>query len=224
MSTKVFKGATLILFALIIFTSAQAALVNRIYLPIILHQPTQTPSLTSTVTPSSTITRTPTNTPTGTLRTPTPTRTKTPTITGTPPTATPTRTITPTPTQTWLPDFYITHIEHSPDFDEMDEWVGIKNATVQSVDMTGWILKNDHDPADIFNFPNNYKLLSGKSVKVWTKSGTDSSTDLYWGSDEPVWNLGSDCAYLRNEDNVRISSYCYSKPTKTPTPTLTPTP
>jgi len=208
MSTKVFKGATLILFALIIFTSAQAALVNRIYLPIILHQPTQTPSLTSTVTPSSTITRTPTNTPTGTLRTPTPTRTKTPTITGTPPTATPTRTITPTPTQTWLPDFYITHIEHSPDFDEMDEWVGIKNATGQSVDMTGWILKNDHDPADIFNFPN-FTLNNGRTVQVWTKWGVDSSTDLYWDSDVPVWNEGSDCAWLRDADKV-MAGDCYN--------------
>lgn len=137
MSTKVIKGAAGLLFALILFTSAQAALTNRIYLPIILNLPTQTPSLTSTITPHSTTTPTSTNTPTGTLRTPTPTRTKTPTITGTPPTATPTRTITPTPTQTWLPDFYITHIEHSPDFDEMDEWVAIKNAIGQSVDMTG---------------------------------------------------------------------------------------
>lgn len=52
MSTKVIKGAVGLLFALILFTSAQAALTNRIYLPIILNLPTQTPSLTSTITPN----------------------------------------------------------------------------------------------------------------------------------------------------------------------------
>jgi len=208
MSTKVIKGVVLLLFALALFTSAQAALTNRIYLPIIIILPTQTPSLTSTITPSATTTPTYTITPTGTLPTPTPTRTTTPTYTGTPPTATPTRTITPTPTQTWLPGFYITHIEHSPDFDEMDEWVAFKNASGQSVDMTGWILKNDHREPDIFIFPN-FTLLNNRDVQVWTKWGTDTSTDLYWKLDEPVWNQGGDCAYLRDADNVFITSVCY---------------
>jgi len=207
MSTKAFKGTAVILFALILFTSAHAALTNRLYLPIIAHQPSQTPSRTSTFTPSATITPTSTNTPTGTLRTPTPTRTRTPTFTGTPPTATPTRTITPTPTKTWFPGFYITHIEHSPDFDEMDEWVAIKNATGKSVDMTGWTLKNDHRIPDIFTFPN-FTLNNGRTVQVWTKWGENSSTDLYWGLDDPVWNTGSDCAWLRDPDKVMVG-YCY---------------
>jgi len=208
MSTKVFKGAILILFALILFTSVQAALTNRIYLPIIINLPTQTPSLTSTITPSATTTPTSTNTPTGTLLTPTPTRTKTPTITGTPPTATPTRTITPTPTETWFPGFYITHIESSPDFDEMDEWVAIKNATGQTVDMTDWTLRDENK--NIYTFPDNFSLGNGRTVKVWTKWGVDSSTDLYWDSDVPIWNKGSDCAYLRDADNEFVTSYCYN--------------
>jgi hypothetical protein len=208
MAKKVSKGAILLLFALILFTGVQAALTNQIYLPIVINLATQTPSPTSTITPTATTTTTFTITPTGTLPTPTPTRTITPTFTGTPPTATPTRTITPTPTQTWLPGFYITHIEHSPDFDEMDEWVAIKNATGQSVDMTGWFLKNDHREPDIFIFPN-FTLLNNRDVQVWTKWGTDTSTDLYWRLDEPVWNQGGDCAYLRDVDNVFITSVCY---------------
>ena len=164
MSSNIIKALIVVSLLLILFTAAQGAYTNTLYMPIVLKQPTHTP------------------------------------------------------TNTLVPGVHITYIENDPPY-ELDEYVSIKNTEGQTQDMTGWILKNDHDPADIFNFPNNYKLLSGKSVKVWTKSGTDSSTDLYWGSDEPVWNLGSDCAYLRNEDNVRISSYCYSKPTKTPTVT-----
>ena len=177
------KALIVVSLLLILFTAAQGAYTNTLYMPIVFKQPTHTPTNT----------------------------------------ATPSPTFTPTPTNTKVPGIYIIHIEYNPS-NELEEYVTIKNTEGQTQDMTGWILKNDHDPADIFNFPNNYKLLSGKSVKVWTKSGTDTSTDLYWGSDEPVWNLGSDCGYLRNEDNVRISSYCYSKPTKTPTSTLTPTP
>ena len=185
MSSNIIKALIVVSLLLILFTAAQGAYTNTLYMPIVLKQPTHTPTYT----------------------------------------ATPSPTFTPTPTNTLVPGVHITDIENDPPY-ELDEYVTIKNTEGQTQDMTGWILKNDHDPADIFNFPNNYKLLSGKSVKVWTKSGTDTSTDLYWGSDEPIWNLGSDCGYLRNEDNVRISSYCYSKPTKTPTPTptLTPTP
>lgn len=62
------------------------------YLPLLIRQPTPTP----TATPTSTFTPTPTDTPTST---PTPTATDTPTITPTP-TDTDTPTITPTPTDT----------------------------------------------------------------------------------------------------------------------------
>jgi hypothetical protein len=161
---------------LIVITIAQAAYTNTLYMPMVLSQPTTTPTTT----------------------------------------ATPTATITPTPTNTLVPGVHIIYIEHSPPY-EIEEYVSIKNTEGQTQDMTDWTLRDENK--NIFNFPDNYRLLSGKSVKVWTKSGKDTSTDLYWGLDEPVWNLGSDCGYLRNEDNVRVSSYCYSKPTKTPTVT-----
>lgn len=91
----------------------------------------------------------------------------------------------------------------------MDEWVAIKNAIGQSVDMTGWTLKNDHRIPDIFEFPN-FTLSNGRTVKVWTKWGENSSTDLYWGLDHPVWNTGSDCAWLRDADNEFMAGDCYN--------------
>jgi hypothetical protein len=166
----------LLIFALLlmIFTIAQAAYTNTIYIPMVLNQPTTTPTTT----------------------------------------ATPSATFTPTPTNTLVPGIHIIYIDHDPPY-EIEEYVSIKNTEGQAQDMTDWTLRDENK--NIYNFPDNFRLLSGKSVKVWTKSGNDTSTDLYWGLDEPVWNLGSDCGYLRNEDNVRISSYCYSQPTKTPT-------
>jgi competence protein ComEC len=181
MSVRIIKASIVFIIALIMFVVVQAAVKNNVYFPVIIYQ------LTSTFTP--TITGTPyTPTPTGTV--------------------TPTRTITPTPTQTLIPGFHILHIEHSPDFDELDEYVTIKNATGDPVEMEGWTLKNDHTPPDIYTFPE-FNLKSGKTVKVWTKWGENSSTDLYWGSDEPVWNDGGDRAYLRDSDNEFIAGYTY---------------
>ena len=143
------------------------------------------------------------------------TPTTTATLTGTLSTPTPSPTITPTPTNTLVPGVHIIYIENDPPY-ELEEYVHIKSAEGQTQDMTDWTLRDENK--NIYPFPDNFKLLSGKSVKVWTKRGDDTSTDLYWGLTEPVWNLGSDCGYLRNEDNVRVSSYCYSPPTITPTP------
>ena len=89
----------------------------------------------------------------------------------------------------------------------MDEWVGIKNATGQSVDMTDWTLRDENK--NIYFFPDNFTLSNGRTVQVWTKWGINSSTDLYWDSNEPVWNDGGDCAYLRDSDNEFVTSYCY---------------
>lgn len=181
MSVRTIKASIVFIIAAIMFVVVQAAVNNKVYFPVIIYQ------LTYTITP----------TITGTPYTPTPTST-----------VTPTRTITPTPTETLPPGFHILHIEHSPDFDELDEYVSIKNATGQTVDMDDWILKNDHNPADIYTFPK-FSLKSGRTVKVWTKWGENSSTDLYWGSTEPVWNDGGDRAYLRDSENEFIAGYSY---------------
>ena len=184
MSSKIMKISIGFIVALLLITAVQAA-VNRTYLPMVLYAPTKSPTPTIT----------------GTPYTPTPTRT-----------VTPTRTITLTPTPTLVPGFYITHIEYKPDFDELDEYVDIKNATGKTVEMEGWILRDES--GNIYIFPE-FSLRSNRTVTVWTRSGTNSSTDLYWGRTEPVWNDGGDCAYLRKPDpdkddgTLFVTSRCY---------------
>ena len=175
MSSNIIKVMIVLSLLLLIFTAAQAAISNMIYMPMVLDQPTLTPTTTGT--------------------------------------------ITPTPTSTRVPGIHITYIENDPPY-ELEEYVQIKNAEGQTQDFTDWTLRDENK--NIYTFPDNFKLLSGKSVKVWTLDGKNTSSDLYWGLDEPVWNLGSDCGYLRNEDNEKVSSYCYSPPTKTPTVTPNP--
>lgn len=138
----------------------------------------------------------PTNTPTATLAftvTPTPTQTKT---------ATPTR----TPTQT--PGVYIVKIVYDPPTNPLDEYVEIENNGNNSVNMTGWGIKADKS-GERYNFPEDFTLGSDKSVKVWTKKGQDTSSNLYWGRTEPVWNDTRDTGYLKNKNGDTVDTYSY---------------
>jgi hypothetical protein len=205
MSTRI-KLLFALLIALSFISIAVATSNNVAYLPLVYKAPTPTPTATSAGTPTRTPKPTRTSTPT---RTPTITRTPTNTPTGTlTPTKTPTNTPTRTPTLTPTPvaKAYIVRIVYAPDY-PLDEYVEIKNNTSSTLIMTGWILKDDS--GNKYTFPT-FTLLKGKTVKVWTKYGIDTLTDLYWGSLVPIWNDHGDCAYLRDENNNPINSYCYS--------------
>ena len=41
------------------------------------------------------------------------------------------------------------------------------------------------------------------------KSGTDTVTDLYWGSGSAIWNNAGDTAWLRDEQGSLVDSYSY---------------
>lgn len=165
--------------------------------------PTLAPTSTSTPTETPVPTKTPQPTPTTPTLTPVPTATltNTPTPTSTsqetpPPTSTPTLTDTLTPTP--LPsDLYIFEVEHSPPGPDLDnEYVLIENQGAGGQDMTGWTLRDDQGHA--YFFPADFVLSGGASVRVWTGSGTDTTTDLYWGLADPVWG-SQDTAYLYDD-------------------------
>jgi len=74
--------------------------------------------------------------------------------------------------------------------------------------MTGWLL---HDNEDIheFVFPE-FTLEAGATVNIWTKSGTNTTTDLYWGLGSAIWNNGGDMVYLKDDANKIISTCTYA--------------
>jgi endonuclease YncB( thermonuclease family) len=86
----------------------------------------------------------------------------------------------------------------SPDGETLnDEYVDVKNDGSSSLDMTGWTLEDE--AGYTYQFPDGFSLGAGDTVRVHTGSGTDSSTDLYWGSGSPIWNNDSDTAYLYDD-------------------------
>jgi competence protein ComEC len=50
----------------------------------------------------------------------------------------------------------------------------------------------------MYQFPDGFELGSGDEVTLRTGSGSDTETDLYWGSGSPVWNNGGDTVIVEN--------------------------
>ena len=139
----------------------------------------------------------PTPTPTDTPQPP-PTFPPTPTV---PP---PTATHTPTPSPA---DVEITYIDYNPPGDDVQgEYVRIENSGSSPADMTNWTLRDEANHT--YTFPT-FTLNGGASVQVWTKGGTDTATDLYWGSGSAIWNNTGDTAYLRDSEGNLVDSYSY---------------
>lgn len=124
---------------------------------------------------------------------PTPTLTLTPTTT-----LIPTRVVpTPIPTATELPPGTIKMViaEVINPGDITSEAIEIVNEG-SPVDLEGWTLSNGRD--DEFVFPP-FRLFSGGRVAIHTGVGENTPIDLYWGLNEPVWQVG-DTATLFDPD------------------------
>lgn len=123
------------------------------------------------------------------------------------PTSTPTN--TPTPTNTSIPpsDVQITHVEYNPPGDDVQgEYVRLHNYGGPQ-NLTNWTLSDQS--AHVYTFPPGYTLASATDVRIWTKAGTDTQTDLYWGSAAPIWTNTGDTAYLRDHNNQLIDTYSW---------------
>jgi hypothetical protein len=129
------------------------------------------------------------------------------------PTITPSPTVTPTPTMTATPDsgLQITDIHNGNSTDdEQDEYIKIKNYGSSSVNMTDWFIRSENPI--FYYFPDNFTLAASATVTIWTKSGTNTSSNLYWNRTDPVWDNHGDCGYLRDDsdgDNILVDQYCY---------------
>jgi hypothetical protein len=135
-------------------------------------------------------------------------------------------TLTPTPTPTQKPTECInqvfpvsklkvcfTDIVYKPTGSSLDEWVKIKNLGNSAVEMEDWRIVSDSSSATFkYIFPK-FTLSAGQTVKVWTKIGTNSSSQLYMNRDVQFWKDNGDCGYLKDDTGdtgKKINSFCYS--------------
>ena len=121
------------------------------------------------------------------------------------PTPMPTATATPLPPA----DVNIVYILYNPSGDDVvGEYIRLQNVGGSAANLTGWTL-SDAD-GRVYAFPTNFTLSANATVQIWTKGGTNTTTDLYWGQNLGIWTNTGDTATLRNSSNAVIDVCSYS--------------
>ena len=85
-----------------------------------------------------------------------------------------------------------------------DEWVKVTNKGSSPVSLGGWKIE-DEGSKHTYIFPS-YTLDTGSTVTVYTKKGTNSATELYWGSSSPIWNNDGDTASICDNNEQLVST------------------
>jgi hypothetical protein len=83
------------------------------------------------------------------------------------------------------------------------EYVTVTNHASGSRNLRGWTLRDLQ--SHVYTFPN-ITVGGGRSVVVHTGHGTNTSTNLYWGSGNYIWNNTGDRATLRDAQGHQIDS------------------
>jgi hypothetical protein len=85
------------------------------------------------------------------------------------------------------------------------EWVEIINEGTSPISMTCWTI-SDEDNKHLYRFPI-FTLDARATVKVYTGSGTDTATELYFGQSRPVWNNDGDTATLADSNGSVVAQW-----------------
>lgn len=87
-----------------------------------------------------------------------------------------------------------------------DEYVVFRNNCSFVLNMDGWELKDEG--TNIYKF-SSFSLLSEDTVTLYSGSGKNTDTNLYWNRKTAVWNNDGDTLYIRDKDGSLILSYTY---------------
>jgi len=124
----------------------------------------------------------------------------------TPVTTTPVSTLSGFASATGVVIAAITENPAGPDL--AGEHLLLRNQGSAPVEMTNWVLKDRVGHRLLFP---RFVFQPGMEVRVWTKSGDNSLTDLYWGHQAPLWNNTGDAAYLYDSQEHLIASFEYMR-------------
>lgn len=91
---------------------------------------------------------------------------------------------------------------------ENDEYVVFENTGESSLDLSGWTVSDEADHT--YTVPQGFTLDPGARVTLYTGSGSNTDSKLYWGSDAAIWNNGGDTIYVRDDDGSTRVEYSYS--------------
>lgn len=101
----------------------------------------------------------------------------------------------------------VTEVVADPSGPSNAEDVVLKNTGGSAVDMSGWTVSDEG--GHTYTVPSGFTLPAGETVTLNTEDGTDSESDLYWGSGSPIWNNGGDTVTVRGSDGTVVAEKSY---------------
>jgi len=90
------------------------------------------------------------------------------------------------------------------------EWVTITNSTSTARSLKGWTLTDASSHKYTFG---TFTLGAGKTVKVHTGKGSNTSTSRYQNRSWYVWNNDKDTATLRKSTGTKVDTCSYNSST-----------
>jgi len=88
-----------------------------------------------------------------------------------------------------------------------DEYVVFENTGDEAIDLAGWTVEDEAGRS--YEIPDGFTLEAGNMVTLRTGSGTDTETDLYWGSGSPIWNNNGDTVIVSTDTGDQILEASY---------------
>lgn len=89
-----------------------------------------------------------------------------------------------------------------------DEYIVFTNTGDGTLDISGWTISDEAD--HMYTVPSGVTLEPGETVTLYTGSGTDSDTELYWGSGSAIWNNGGDTIIVTTDTGETVLERSYS--------------
>ena len=108
-------------------------------------------------------------------------------------------------------ELVVTDVNADPDGDALtEEYVAFENIGNESIEMTGYEIHDESGAT--FSIPEGFTVDSGESVRLYTGSGEDSETALYWNRGQPVWNDDGDTITVEDNAGETVLEYAYPRP------------
>ena len=89
-----------------------------------------------------------------------------------------------------------------------DEYVVFRNDGTTTLDLSGWTVSDEAGAT--YTVPDGYSIGAGETVTLYTGSGTNTDTELYWRSGSPIWNNAGDTVTVRNSEGDIVLEETYS--------------
>lgn len=87
-----------------------------------------------------------------------------------------------------------------------EESVTFQNNCDYSINLDGWNVKDEATHIYIFK---NFVLNADSTFTLYTSSGKDTGTDLYWNSKTAIWNNAGDTLFMRDNNGGLVLTYSY---------------